>query len=96
MIRSFGDQRTEDFFNEKNSSQAKKIPADIRRTAQRKLQYLNAACKLSDLAAPPGNRLEALKGDLKGFHSVRINDQWRIIFKWGNGGAFDVRIMDYH
>jgi len=60
------------------------------------LDLLNAAADLKDLAAPPGNRLEALKGDLKGFHSIRVNDQWRIVFRWVDGDAFDVRFVDYH
>lgn len=57
---------------------------------------LNAAYQLDDLRSPPGNRLEALKGDLKGFHSIRINEQWRVIFRWDSGDAFDVQIVDYH
>jgi proteic killer suppression protein len=57
---------------------------------------LDGAAALRDLAAPPGNRLEALKGDLNGFHSVRVNDQWRLVFRWSGGDAYDVRLMDYH
>jgi proteic killer suppression protein len=57
---------------------------------------LDGAAALHDLAAPPGNRLEALKGDLNGFHSVRVNDQWRLVFRWSGGDAYDVRLMDYH
>ena len=63
--------------------------------ARRKLQYLNAAARLSDLRAPPGNRLEVLKGSLAGLHSIRINDQWRVVFRWDQG-AHEVRIVDYH
>jgi proteic killer suppression protein len=68
----------------------------IAAVALRKLDMLNAAADLNDLNTPPGNRLEALKGDLKGFHSIRVNMQWRIIFKWRGGGAHDVSLIDYH
>jgi proteic killer suppression protein len=68
----------------------------IERPARRKLLYLSQARTLGDLMAPPGNRLEALKGDRKGQHSIRINDQWRICFRWSDGHAFDVEIVDYH
>jgi toxin HigB-1 len=70
--------------------------AAIQRVALRKLQQLHFATQLSDLAAPPGNHLEPLKGDRKGQHSIRINDQWRICFVWRDGNAFDVEIADYH
>ncbi|MEW6057537.1 MAG: type II toxin-antitoxin system RelE/ParE family toxin [Bdellovibrionota bacterium] len=96
MIRSFGDRLSEDLFNDRNSSATRRFPLELRRIAQRKLQYLNSAVRLQDLASPPGNRLEALKGDRKGFHSVRINDQWRIIFRWVVDGAYEVQILDYH
>jgi proteic killer suppression protein len=66
------------------------------RAARRKLLYLHRARKLADLRVPPGNRLEALRGDRKGQHSVRINDRWRICFRWSNGDAYDVEIVDYH
>jgi toxin HigB-1 len=68
----------------------------IERVALRKLRQLNAAKLLTDLASPPGNRLEALKGDRRGQHSIRISDQWRICFVWRNGDAFAVEIVDYH
>jgi proteic killer suppression protein len=68
----------------------------FRRAAQRKLQYLNAAVRLRDLAVPPGNRIEALKGDRRGFHSIRINDQWRIIFNWKDDDVTGVAVTDYH
>jgi proteic killer suppression protein len=68
----------------------------IARAAKRKLEMLDAASRLDDLKAPPGNRLEALSGDLAGFHSIRINDQWRLIFVWRDDGAYDVAIVDYH
>ncbi len=74
----------------------KGFPADLIRPAQRKLRYLADAGQLSDLASPPGNRLEALKGDRSGQYSIRINDQWRICFRWTNEGAEDIEIVDYH
>lgn len=95
MIASFGDRATEALFHGSNS-RARRIPADIRNTAIRKLDMLNAARELGDLRAPPGNRLEALKGDLKGMRSIRVNDQWRIVFRWHGGDAHDVTIIDYH
>jgi proteic killer suppression protein len=96
MIRSFGNQLAEDLFNDSQSTSTRKFPAELRRAAQRKLQYLHAAARLRDLKAPPGNRLEALKGLSKGCHSIRINDQWRVIFKWEEGGPSNVQIVDYH
>ena len=96
MIVSFGDRRTEDLFNGRNTSQARRIATNIRTTAARKLDLINAAVTLNDLRSPPGNRLEALTGDLKGMHSIRINEQWRIIFNWTDAGAENVQIIDYH
>lgn len=74
----------------------KGFPSDLVKRAQNKLAMIDAAAELRDLASPPGNRLEALKGDRKGQHSIRINDQWRVCFVWRNDGAFDVEIVDYH
>jgi proteic killer suppression protein len=74
----------------------KGVPGDIMKTAHRKLTQIHNARSLDDLRAPPGNRLEALLGDRKGLHSVRINDQWRVCFRWQNGDAYDVEIVDYH
>ena len=74
----------------------KGFPTDIAKVARRKLVQLNNAAVLGDLAAPPGNRLEALRGDLAGRHSIRINDQWRIVFRWTNEGPEQVEIVDYH
>ena len=96
MIRSFGDRKTEDLFHGRNTSQARRIATNIRSMAMRKLDLMNAAISLEDLRSPPGNRLEALSGNLKGFHSIRINEQWRIIFEWKDGGADRVQIVDYH
>ncbi|WAC28552.1 type II toxin-antitoxin system RelE/ParE family toxin [Ancylobacter sp. SL191] len=74
----------------------KGFPADLLRQAERRLRAVNAAVELEDLRSPPGNRLEALKGDRQGQHSIRINDQWRICFRWTSRGAEDVEIVDYH
>jgi len=93
MIKSFSDKETEKIFNRQFSS---KLPQNIQRVARKKLAILDAAPRLNDLRIPPGNQLESLKGDRKGQHSVRINDQWRICFKWSDGDAKDVEITDYH
>jgi proteic killer suppression protein len=93
MIESFASDETEKIFRGQVS---KKFPKDIQRTARRKLIYLDDAEDLQDLLAPPGNRLEKLKGDRAGQHSIRINDQWRICFKWSVNKAKDVEIVDYH
>lgn len=96
MILDFGGEATEDIFHGDNTKAARRIPTVIWRAACRKLDMLNAARELRDLAVPPGNRLEALKGRLAGYHSVRINDQFRIVFKWADGNAKEVRVTDYH
>jgi len=94
-IQSFSDKNTEDFYISGITRKGVKW-ADISKTAIRKLDMLNYAAQLNDLRVPPGNRLEALTGDLSGFFSIRINNQWRIIFRWTNAGPCDVRITDYH
>ena len=94
-IRSFGDPATADLYHGRNTSHARRFPKSILSSAIRKMDVLNAAYKLDDLRSPPGNRLEVLKGDLEGYHSIRVNDQWRITFRW-NGGAEDVSLVDYH
>lgn len=96
MIKSFRDATTEDFFHGRRTARARKIPQAIWKAATRKLDAVNAATVLEDLASPPGNCLEALKGDLDGFHSIRINEQWRLIFKWEGTDAYEVQIADYH
>ena len=93
MIRSFKDPEAERIFNRERS---RKLPQDIHRSALKKLLVLDAADALADLRIPPRNRLENLSGDRKGQHSIRINDQWRICFRWRNGDALDVEIADYH
>ncbi len=92
MIRTFRDKETEVLFQDRLVPRFR----NIERVARLKLLYLNAAKQLDDLKVPPGNRLEALRGDRKGQHSIRINDQWRICFTWRAGEAFDVEIVDYH
>ncbi|KQZ95392.1 Killer protein [Rhizobium sp. Root564] len=93
MIRSFKDSMTETVASGKAP---KGFPADIVRSSVRKLTMIDVAHDLEDLRSPPGNRLEALKGNRAGQHSIRINDQWRICFVWKDGGAEDVEIVDYH
>ena len=96
MIKSFGDRATEDLYNGISSAKVRKLPPEVRAIALYKLDVLNAVVSLKELRSPPGNRLEALRGDLAGFHSIRINRQWRIVFRWQGSEAFDVRILDYH
>ena len=97
MILSFFNEGTEDIFNRKNSQAARTIcPVSLWRVAQRKLDQLNAAVSLRSLAIPPGNRLEALDRERRGEHSIRINAQYRICFKWTEEGADRVEILDYH
>ena len=91
MIRSFRGAQTDQLFNDIDVPRFRAIE----RVARRKLLYLNQCERLEDLRVPPGNRLEALKGDRRGQHSIRINDQWRICFRWKDGDAFDVEIVDY-
>ena len=93
MIGSFADRESEALFHGRF---VRRIGADLHRIAQRKLRQLNAAASLRDLASPPGNRLEALRGDRAGQHSIRINDQWRICFVWTVGGPEHVEIVDYY
>lgn len=96
MIKSFNDKATHDLFHGLSSAKVRKLPSQIKESAIYKLDILNAATTLDDLRSPPGNRLEPLHGDLKDFYSIRINIQWRIIFRWVDGQAYDVQIIDYH
>ena len=96
MILDFGDQTTEDIFNGEDTKAARRIPKALWTVASRKLDMLNAAYDLRDLTVPPGNRLEKLKGKFALFHSIRINDQLRLIFQWAEGNAKQVQIADYH
>ncbi len=93
MIKSFADRDTERLFGREP---VRCFPAELQRTMLRKLVIVDAAEALKELRVPPGNRLEKLKGDRSGQHSIRINDQWRICFRWKDGDAFDVEIVDYH
>ena len=93
MIRSFGDKETEKLFN---GQSPKKIESNIQRKAFRQLVQIHISKNLIDLNTPPGNRLHALKGDLKDYYSISINKQWRIIFQWDQGHAYEVEVVDYH
>jgi proteic killer suppression protein len=96
LIVSFGDPATEDLYHNRPTSRARRFPPDIVNAALVKLDMLDAAGAVVDLVAPPGNRLEALRGDLAGFYSIRVNEQWRLVFRWERGSARDVRLTDYH
>ena len=93
MIKSFSDKESEQFYV---TGKSRKIPSTIHKVALRKLDYLNSAFELDDLKVPPANRLEKLFGDLKEFYSIRINKQYRVIFKFENNNVYDVKITDYH
>ena len=97
MIVSFKNQATEDIFNGKSSKSARKLcPQSLWKVATRKLDQLDSVLNIEELKVPPGNRLESLSGDRKGEFSIRINNQYRICFKWSESGPFDVEITDYH
>lgn len=96
MIVSFSDEATADLFHGKNTARARRFPPDVQLRAIRKLDLLNAASDINDLRAPPSNRLEKLSGDLAEFWSIRVNDQWRVVFRWNDGSALNVRLVDYH
>jgi len=96
VIQSFGDETTVDLFRERNTRAARRIPRQLWRIAQRKLKALDVAARLEDLTIPAGNRLELLKGGQAGRHSLRINDQYRVTFRWEQGHAHEVRVEDYH
>ena len=93
MTISFGNAEIEKVWN---GIRVKKLPIEIQNIGRRKLRMINNSVDLADLRIPPSNRLEKLSGKLKDFYSIRINDQWRIIFKWSSGNAFEVEIIDYH
>ena len=93
MIRDFADREAEKLWQ---GTPSRRLPGDIQQVARRKLRMLNSATTLDDLRIPPANRLEVLKGGRKGQHSIRINDQWRICFRWKDGDAHSVEIIDYH
>jgi proteic killer suppression protein len=93
VIKSFRDRDAERLFHRRPT---RRFGAEVRRVGLRKLRMLDAAATLEDLRVPPGNRLERLRGDRSGQHSIRINDRWRICFRWQDGDAYDVEIVDYH
>ncbi len=93
MIKSFGDKESEKIWN---GIRSKKLPNEIQDVARRKFRMINNAQDVNDLRIPPANRLEKLKGDLQDYYSIRINNQWRIILKWINNDAYEIRIVDYH
>jgi toxin HigB-1 len=96
MIVSFGDDATADLYHGRITHRVRRFPPAIKHPAIRKLDMLNAADRLNDLREPPGNRLELLKGELSGYHSIRVNDQWRIVFRWEENNAHRVSLTDYH
>ena len=93
MIKTFADKRTQELYL---TGHAKRLPPDIARRAARKLEYVDLAARLDDLRVPPGNRLHALECERSGQHSISVNDQWRICFRFEDGDAYDVEITDYH
>jgi len=96
MIISFADKATEDLYHGVSSTRVRRLPQQILESVLYKLDILNAAQTLDDLRSPPGNRLEPLKGHFSALHSIRINSQWRIVFRWEASNAYEVKILDYH
>lgn len=96
MIRTLADDATRDIWNGVNTKAARRIPRELWPIVRRKLDQIDAVTKLEDLKVPPGNRLHALTGDLRGSYSVRVNDQYRVVFRFDGADAFDVRCTDYH
>jgi len=96
VIRSFGDKRTADVFHGHATREVTRLDAALLKATVRKLDMMVATSQVQDLRAPPGNRLEALQGDLEGWFSIRVNDQWRLVFRWVEGAALDVKLVDYH
>jgi len=96
MIRNITGRTTQDIYDGINSRHARKLPSELHQKARRLLDQINAAVRVEILNSPPGNRLEKLRGDLVGYWSLRINDQWRVIFRWEGADALNVEILDYH
>ncbi len=96
MIASFGDRATQDLFHGRRSARVWRYPPELSETAVTKLDLLNAAAALPDLRSPPGNRLKALRGDMRGWYSIHVNDQWRLVFRWNDGDVHAVHLTDYH
>lgn len=93
MIKSFADKRTEEIYK---GQKIKKLDADLQKKILRRLRYIDAAIRLEDLRVPPSNKLEKKEGNLKDFYAIWVNRQWRIIFKWSGGDAYEVQLVDYH
>jgi len=96
MIQSFADETTADLFRERSTKAARRLPKDLWPVVRRKLKMLDVAQRLSDLKSPPGNRLEGLKGDRSGRHSIRVNERYRLTFRWEGNHAYEVCCEDYH
>jgi proteic killer suppression protein len=96
VVKSFRDETTADLFQERNTRAARRVPRDLWRVVQRKLKLLDVVDRLDELAVPAGNRLERLKGNQAGRHSIRVNDQYRVTFRWESGHAYEVAGEDYH
>jgi len=96
VIVGFGNRLAANLFEDRRSKEVRRFPAELYRIARRKLLYLHDAAVLADLVVPPGNRLERLRGERAGYYSIRINDQWRVVFRWEAGNALDVQVVDYH
>jgi proteic killer suppression protein len=96
MIRGFGNQLAEDLYYDRKTKATRSFPPELRRIARRKILFLHDAAELRDLRIPPGNKLEALRGNRKGSHSIRINDQWRVVFVWKGSDAYEVEVVDCH
>lgn len=96
MIINFKHKLTKNLFEDKETRETLRLPPSLRRAARRKILYLHDAAELNDLRAPPGNRLEQLQGDLRGYFSIRVNRQWRLIFRWHEGNVTDLELIDYH
>jgi proteic killer suppression protein len=96
MILTFGDKLTEALYHGTANKDLRRLPSEIGKRALNRLDMINGAHNVLDLRSPPGNRLELLRGDLAGMFSVRVNDQWRVVFRWQDGNAYEVRFIDYH
>jgi proteic killer suppression protein len=96
MIASFGDKATEDLYHGRQTRRVHRFPPNIIPGALRKLDVIQATHRLQDLRSPPGNHLEALKGNMAGFYSIRVNQQWRLVFRWQNDAAHELSLVDYH
>jgi toxin HigB-1 len=96
MIQSFADETTADIFRERDTKGARRVPKTLWRVVQRKLKMLDVAARIDDLESPPGNRLKALRAEMRGRHSIRVNERYRVTFRWENGHAFEVAVEDYH